>query len=164
MWSQGCPLEVSLALLKHNSLTVLPDSILLHAIFIPGVPLLDGGSVRLPYIVGLSRALDLIMTGRPVTAKEAQSMGLVNRVVPNGKAVEEAIKLAKLITRFPQDSLIAERKSVFYSVFNAESFYDALTYEHSKGVKLHTIKDSIKGANEFLEGKGRKGSFDDYLD
>jgi len=104
------------------------------------------------------------MTGRPVTAKEAYSMGMVNRVVPKGKAVEEAVKLAKLIARFPADSMIAERKSVFYSVFNAESFYDALAYEHNKGVKLHTIKDSIKGAKEFLEGKGRKGSFDDYLD
>ncbi|CAH3029558.1 unnamed protein product [Porites evermanni] len=129
-----------------------------------GVPLLDGGTARLPYIVGLSRALDLIMTGRPVSAQEAYSMGLVNRVVPNGKALDEAIKLAKLIARFPQESLITERKSVYYSVFNAESFYDALSYEHSKGVKVQTIKDSIKGAKEFLEGKGRKGSFDDYLD
>ena len=104
------------------------------------------------------------MTGRPVSAQEAHSMGLVNRVVPKGKAVEEAIKLAKLIARFPADSLNAERKAVFYSMFNAESFYDALTYEHSKGVKLGTIKDSIKGAKEFLKGMGRKGSFDDYLD
>jgi len=60
----------------------------------------------------LSRALDLIMTGRPVSATEAHSMGLVNRVVPKGKAVEEAIKLAQLISRFPSDSLIAERKAV----------------------------------------------------
>lgn len=137
---------------------------ILHHNVVAGVPLLDGGTARLPYIVGLSRALDLIMTGRPVSAKEALSMGLVNRVVPEGKAVEEAIKLAKLITRFPGESLIAERKSVFYAMFNAESFYDALTYEHSKGVKLGTVKDSIKGAKEFLKGKGRKGSFDDYLD
>ncbi|XP_029195776.1 enoyl-CoA hydratase EchA19-like [Acropora muricata] len=129
-----------------------------------GVPLLDGGTARLPYIVGLSRALDLIMTGRPVSATEAHSMGLVNRVVPKGKAVEEAIKLAQLISRFPSDSLIAERKAVFYAMFNAESFNDALTYEHTKGVKLGAIQDSIKGAREFLQGKGRKGSFDDYLD
>ncbi|XP_015750492.1 PREDICTED: probable enoyl-CoA hydratase echA8, partial [Acropora digitifera] len=131
---------------------------------IAGVPLLDGGTARLPYIVGLSRALDLIMTGRPVSATEAHSMGLVNRVVPKGKAVEEAIKLAQLISRFPSDSLIAERKAVFYAMFNAESFNDALTYEHTKGVKLGAIQDSIKGAREFLQGKGRKGSFDDYLD
>ena len=132
--------------------------------FTSGVPLLDGGTARLPCIVGLSRALDLIMTGRPVDAKEALSMGLVNRVVPKGKAVEEAITLAKMIARFPREALIAERKAVFYSTFNAESFYDALTYEHTKGVKLKTIKDSIEGAKQFLKGKGRKGSFDDYLD
>ena len=104
------------------------------------------------------------MTGRAVDAKEAYSMGLVNRIVPKGKAVEEAIKLAKLIARFPTEALTAERKAVFYSMFNAESCYDALTYEHAKGVKLKTMKDAIEGAKEFLKGKGRKGSFADYLD
>ena len=117
----------------------------------------------MPYIVGLSHALDLIMTGRPVDAKEAFAIGLANRVVPKGQAVEEAIKIATRISRFPREALIAERKSVFYSVFNAESFYDALTYEHSKGVKLQIVKDSISGAKDFLKGKGRKGSFDEYI-
>lgn len=125
---------------------------------------MDGGTARLPYIVGLSRALDLIMTGRPVGAEEAINMGLVNRVVPKGKALEEAVKLAKLITRFPREAMISERKAVFYSMFNAESFYDALMYEHQQGIKLKTIKDSIEGAKQFLQGMGRKGSFDDYLD
>ena len=97
-------------------------------------------------------------------AKEAFSMGLVNRIVPKGKAVEEAIKLAKLIARFPSEALTAERKAVFYSVFNAESFNDALTYEYAKGVKLRTMIDAIEGAKGFLKGKGRKGSFEDYLD
>ena len=126
-----------------------------------GVPLLDGGTVRLPYIVGVSRALDLIMTGRPVGAQEAHSMGLANRVVPKGRAVHEAIKLAERIARFPMNSLLADRKSVFYAAFNAESFYDALSYENRKALNITAIKDSIDGARKFIEGMGRHGSFDD---
>ena len=94
--------------------------------------MLDGGAVRLPYIVGLSRALDLIMTGRPVSAQEAHSMGLVNRVVPKGKAVEEAITLAKKIASFSAGAMRVDRKTAYYSMFNADSFYDALTYEYRK--------------------------------
>ncbi|CAH3149311.1 unnamed protein product, partial [Porites lobata] len=128
-----------------------------------GVPLLDGGTARLPYIVGLSRAFgphhDWLI--RPVSAQEVLQYGTGQPgVVPNGKALDEAIKLR---CPTPGWKLIIHA-SVYYSVFNAESFYDALSYEHSKGVKVQTIKDSIKGAKEFLEGKGRKGSFDDYLD
>ena len=66
---------------------------------------MDGGTVRLPYIVGLSRALDLIMTGRAVHATEALSIGLANRVVPKGKTVKEALKLAKMLVRFPREAL-----------------------------------------------------------
>ena len=77
---------------------------------------------------------------------------------------KEALKLAKMLVRFPREALCADRKSVFYATFNADSFYDALTYEYSKGVKLQIMKDSIEGAKQFLQGKGRKGSFDDYLD
>ena len=124
------------------------------------MPTVDGGTVRLPYIVGLSRALDLIMTGRAVHATEALNIGLANK----GKTVEEAVKLAKMLVCFPREALCADRKSVFYATFNADSFYDALTYEYSKGVKLQIMKDSIEGAKQFLQGKGRKGSFDDYLD
>ncbi|KAK3708847.1 hypothetical protein QZH41_016276 [Actinostola sp. cb2023] len=129
-----------------------------------GVPLLDGGAVRLPYIIGLSRALDLIMTGRAVHSDEALHIGLANRVVPNGSAVEEAIKLATQISKFPQDALKADRKTAFYSAYNADSFYDALTYEYRKGVKLPTIKDSIAGAQKFQSGIGKKGSFEEWLD
>ncbi|KAK3708841.1 hypothetical protein QZH41_005114 [Actinostola sp. cb2023] len=99
-----------------------------------GVPLLDGGAVRLPYLIGLSRALDLIITGRAVHSDEALHIGLANRVVPNGSAVEAAIKLATQIAKFPQDALKADRKSAFYSAFNADSFYDALTYEYRKAL------------------------------
>ena len=69
-----------------------------------------------------------------------------------------------MLVRFPREALCADRKSVFYATFNADSFYDALTYEYSKGVKLQIMKDSIEGAKQFLQGKGHKGSFDDYLD
>ncbi|KAJ7361767.1 hypothetical protein OS493_014408 [Desmophyllum pertusum] len=118
-----------------------------------GFPMLDGGSTRLPFIVGLSRALDLILTGRPVDANEALSIGLANRVVPKGKAVEEATKLAKMIAGFPGEALKADRKSAYYSMFNADSFCDALTYEYRKGVRLTTIKADFEGA---------KGSYEDY--
>ncbi|XP_031558737.1 uncharacterized protein LOC116295133 [Actinia tenebrosa] len=129
-----------------------------------GVPLLDGGAVRLPYLIGLSHALDLIITGRPVKADEALHIGLANRVVPKGKAIEECVKLAEQIAKYPQESLKADRKSAFYSAYNADSFYDALTYEYRKGVKLQTIKDSIEGARKFQKGFGKKGSFDDWYD
>ncbi|EDO31779.1 predicted protein [Nematostella vectensis] len=127
-----------------------------------GVPLVDGGAVRLPYLIGLSRALDLIMTGRAVKAQEAIEIGLVNRVVPKGKAIEEAIKIAEKISRFPQESLKADRKTAFYSTFNADSFYDALTYEYRKGVKIPIVRDAIAGAQQFQQGMGKKGSFDEW--
>ena len=117
----------------------------------------------MPYIIGLGRALDLIMTGRPVNAQEAEAIGLANRVVPKGKAVETAIKMANLISTFPMDSLIAERKSVYNAVFNADSFHGALAYEHRRGCKLKIMRDAITGSKKFVEGAGRKGSFDDYL-
>ena len=124
------------------------------------MPLLDGGTVRLPYIVGLSRALDLILTGRPVSAEEAKLIGLANRVVPAGEGITKAIELAKVIASFPQNPMIADRKSVFYAAFNADSFYDALSYEHRKGVRISTIRDAISGAKRFSGGQGRGGSFE----
>merc|ERR1711973_1003931 len=123
-----------------------------------GVPQLDGGTVRLPYIIGLSRALDLIMTGRPVYAEEAEAIGLANRVVSKGKALETAVEIAELISTFPMDSLIAERKSVYNAVFNAESFHGALEYEYRRGCKLKIVKDAITGSKKFVNGAGRKGS------
>lgn len=103
------------------------------------------------------------MTGRPVDAKEAQNIGLANRVVPKGKALETAVELANLISTYPMDSLIAERKSVYNAVFNAESFHGALEYEYRRGCKLKIVKDAIAGSKKFVDGAGRKGSFDDYL-
>lgn len=124
-----------------------------------GVPLIDGGTVRLQAIVGLGRALDMIITGRPVGATEALSMGLANRVVPRGAGVEEAMGIARQIVGFPQACLNVDRASCYYAAFEAKSFEDALANEFEKGVRV--LGDGVKGARRFREGEGRHGRFDD---
>lgn len=123
-----------------------------------GVPLVDGGTVRLPAVIGLGRALDLILTGRPVCAKEALEMGLANRVVPKGKALEEALNLAAQLVKFPQACMNADRASAYYSTYGARSFEDALSFEFDNGVKVIDV-ESVKGAARFSAGAGRHGSF-----
>ncbi|KAE8328403.1 enoyl-CoA hydratase/isomerase family protein [Aspergillus sergii] len=123
-----------------------------------GVPLIDGGTVRLQAVVGLGRALDMILTGRPVSATEALSMGLANRVVPKGRAVEEATAIAKQLLSFPQLCMNADRESCYYSAYQASSFPDAMRHEYEKGVKVLDL-ESIKGAARFSHGAGRHGSF-----
>lgn len=91
-----------------------------------GVPLIDGGTVRLQAIIGLGRALDMILTGRPVTATEALSMGLANRVVPKGKALEEAEKIANQLLGFPQECMNVDRRSTYNAAYNAKSFGEAM--------------------------------------
>ncbi|KAK0647617.1 3-hydroxypropionyl-coenzyme A dehydratase [Lasiodiplodia hormozganensis] len=124
-----------------------------------GVPLIDGGTVRLQAIIGLGRALDMILTGRPVTAQEALQMGLANRVVPKGKAFEEANKIAKQLLTFPQACMNVDRSSCYYSVYNATSFEDALRNEFDEGIKVITT-ESVKGASKFSKGAGRHGAFE----
>ncbi|XP_002741983.1 enoyl-CoA hydratase EchA19-like [Saccoglossus kowalevskii] len=126
-----------------------------------GVPLLDGGTVRLPQLIGLSRALDLILTGRPVTAKEALEFGIANRVVPDGTALEEAIKLANQIASFPQKCMKADRRSAYYSCYDSTSLEDAMRYEHNNGKPI-IAKESVAGASKFVSGVGRSGSFDEF--
>lgn len=123
-----------------------------------GIPLIDGGTIRLPRLIGLSRALDLILTGRAVSAAEALSIGLANRVVPKGTARQAAESLAREIAAFPQVCLRGDRMSA-YEQFDL-SFEDALANEFGHG--LNALKEETSaGANRFASGAGRHGSFDD---
>ncbi|KAL6062949.1 enoyl-CoA hydratase isomerase [Balamuthia mandrillaris] len=122
-----------------------------------GVPLIDGGTVRLPRLIGLSRALDLILTGQPVNASEALQMGLVNRVVPKGKARESAEALALSLAAFPQTCLRGDRASA-YEQFDCNSWKEALANEFEHGM-ASVMKEGRKGAESFMKGRGRHGDF-----
>jgi enoyl-CoA hydratase len=123
-----------------------------------GVPLIDGGTIRLPRLIGLSRALDLILTGRPVDANEALSMGLANRVVPKGTAREAAEKLASEIAAFPQICMRGDRLSAYQQ--SALSFEEAVANEFQHG--LESLKaGGREGAARFASGAGRHGNFKD---
>lgn len=124
-----------------------------------GVPLIDGGTVRLQAIVGLGRALDMILTGRGVTASEALQFGLANPVVAKGKALEEATNIARQLLAFPQECMNVDRASCYYSAYNASSFEDALRNEFEEGVKVINT-ESVRGAGKFSGGAGRHGSFE----
>ena len=117
-----------------------------------GVPLIDGGTVRLPRIVGLGRALDLILTGRPVAADEALAIGLANRVVAPGTARAEAERLAAQIVAFPQAGLRSDRRSVY----DALPDRDALAREFELG--LATLRSGTD-AGRFVAGDSRGGTF-----
>ncbi|MBN3294493.1 ECHM protein, partial [Polypterus senegalus] len=123
-----------------------------------GVPLIDGGTVRLPQLIGLSRALDLILTGRPVGAQEALHFGIANRVVPDGKGLECALDLAERISCFPQECLRADRSSAYHSVFDAPSFTKAMQFEFDNA-KHVLLSEAITGADKFSSGIGKGGKF-----
>lgn len=122
-----------------------------------GVPLIDGGTVRLPRLIGMSRALDLILTGRPVSAAEAMGMGLVNRVVPQGHARAESEALAQEIAAFPQTCMLHDRRSV-YEGFNLP-FEEAMASEFCRGTA--SLQEAGPGIARFVGGAGRHGGFDD---
>lgn len=124
-----------------------------------GVPLIDGGTVRLPRLIGQSRALDMILTGRPVDAHEAERMGLANRVVAAGTARAEAVALAEQILKFPRLCMRNDRRSV-YDQWDL-SFDDAMVNEARLGWATLTSGETRSGAARFSSGKGRGGSFDD---
>ena len=126
-----------------------------------GVPLIDGGTVRLQAIVGLGRALDMILTGRPVSAQEALTMGLASRVVPKGESLKEAIVIAKQLITFPELCLNTDRQSCYYSAYEASSFQDAMSQEFNAGSKVIS-QEAIAGAAKFSKGSGRHGSFKDH--
>ncbi len=122
-----------------------------------GVPLLDGGTVRLPQLIGLSRALDMILTGRPVDAREALAFGLANRVVPAGRAREEAEALARSIAAFPQRCVGSDRRSAWHSV--GLPLPAAMANEFGLGKATVDSGESQEGARRFASGAGRHGQF-----
>jgi enoyl-CoA hydratase len=122
-----------------------------------GVPLIDGGTVRLPQIVGLGRALDLILTGRAVGADEALAMGLVNRVVPDGMARIAAEELAAELARLPQTCLRSDRDAVFAQLDDPLPLPEALSREFLIGLKTLQSGESVEGATRFSSGAFRHG-------
>jgi enoyl-CoA hydratase len=121
-----------------------------------GVPLIDGGTVRLPRLIGASRAMDLILTGRSVDAAEALAIGLVNRVVGRGESLEAARELARSLARFPQTCLRGDRLSLLEQEGLAEA--DALSLELEHGSR--SLADVEPGLERFRTGAGRHGEFD----
>ncbi len=122
-----------------------------------GVPLIDGGTVRLPRLIGMSRALDLILTGRPVAADEALQMGLANRVVPAGEALAAAEQLALQIAAFPQTCMRGDRQSAYQQWGMDET--TAIANEFTYGMKTLQSGETIAGAGRFSDGSGRHGQF-----
>lgn len=120
-----------------------------------GVPLIDGGTVRLPQLIGVGRALDLILTGRPVDAAEAHRIGLADRVVPTGEARPAAEALAATLAALPQDCLRNDRLSVYESL--GRPLPDALAVEHRFGV-ASLRAGAAGGAARFAAGEGRGGA------
>ena len=121
-----------------------------------GVPLIDGGTIRLPRLIGQSRALDMILTGRPVDSSEAMQMGLVNRVVPKGEARQAAERLAREIAQFPQVCLRADRRSA-YRQWDLD-LAAALVSEGASGLAVLNA-EGLTGAERFTKGEGRHGNF-----
>ncbi len=120
-----------------------------------GVPLIDGGTVRLPRLIGTSRAMDLILTGRPVDAREALAMGLVNRVVPDGESLPAAQALARELASLPQTCMRQDR----LSVLEQEGLDEAAALANELRHGIRSLEDAQAGLDRFRAGAGRHGSF-----
>jgi enoyl-CoA hydratase len=123
-----------------------------------GVPLIDGGTVRLPRLIGMSNALDLILSGRGVSGEEALRMGLANRLVESGDALPAAVELAHELAAFPQMCLRADRASAYEQW--GLPLPDAMAVEVDRGLEVIRSGETREGATRFAEGAGRHGSFD----
>ena len=122
-----------------------------------GVPLIDLGTIRLPRLIGHSRAMDLILTGRPVDAKEAFDIGLANRLVPRGDALKAAIALAHDLAKFPQACLRNDKRSALAQWDLSEE--DAIDDEMTGGLGVIASGETLSGAKAFASGAGRHGKF-----
>ena len=123
-----------------------------------GVPLVDGGTVRLPRIVGLGRALDMILTGRPVSSEEALRIGLADRVVGDGESRDAAEALAEELSRFPQFCLRSDRRSAYEQL--GRPLDEALRGEYRWGLETIRSGETRAGAEHFARGAGRHGRFE----
>ena len=122
-----------------------------------GVPLIDGGSIRLPRLIGLGRAMDMILTGRPVKSDEALQWGLANKVVEDGQSRQEAENLARFIASNPQNCMRNDRLSA-YEQFGMK-MDDAIENEFRLGLETLKTGEFLKGSRAFKEGKGKHGKF-----
>jgi enoyl-CoA hydratase len=118
-----------------------------------GVPLVDGGTQRLPRTIGMGRALELILTGRPVEAEEAHRIGLVNELVEAGKHLERALELAERIAAFPQETMLADRRAAIEGF--GMPLAEGIALEHRLG--RETLHVAVEGARRFAGGAGRHG-------
>ena len=119
-----------------------------------GVPLIDGGTQRLPRIVGLGRALDMILSGRIVEAEEAERIGLVTEVVASGRHLERALEIAEALARFPQETMLADRSAALEGI--GLTLEEGLRLEARSG--LPTLEAAVTGAARFASGEGRGGA------
>jgi enoyl-CoA hydratase len=119
-----------------------------------GVPLVDGGTQRLPRVVGLGRALDMILSGRMVPVEEAHAMGLVNEITPAGQHLDRALEYAEALASFPQETMLADRHAAIHGI--GMTFADGLKLEAESGPRTQEV--AWRGASRFAGGEGRGGA------